>query len=75
MKEFVVQTANQYYVIMATQYALQSIELQQDQQHILPKEATENSDDVTVHLPGKYSLVVTNAVLQSIRDGNSIHVN
>ena len=76
VKEFAVQTANQYYEVMVTQYALQSIELHQDQQPILPNEqATENSDDVTVHLSGKYSLIVTNAVLQSMRDGNRIYVN
>ncbi len=75
VKEFAVQTAKQYYDIMVTQYALQSIEPKPDQQRIFPNKATENSDAVTVHLSGKYSVVVTNAVLQSTRDGNCIHVN
>ena len=70
------QTANQYYDVMVTQYAMQSIELHQDQQRILPiEQATDNSDNITVHLSGKYSLNVTNAVLQSMRDGNRIYVN
>jgi hypothetical protein len=71
-----VQTANQYYDVMVTQYAMQSIELHQDQQRILPNEqATDNSDDITVHLSRKYSLNVTNAVLQSMSNGNKIYVN
>ncbi len=69
------QTAKQYYDIMVTQYESRSIETNPDQQRIFPYEATENSDDVNAHLSGKYSLVVTNAVLQSMRDVNRIHVN
>jgi hypothetical protein len=55
---------------------MQSIELHQDQQRILPiEQATDNSDNITVHLSGKYSLHVTNAGLQSMRCGNRIYVN
>ncbi len=76
VQEFAVQTANQYYDVMVTQYALQSIELHHDQESILPNEqATENSDNATVELSGKYSLNVAHAVLQSMLDGNKIHVH
>ena len=76
VKEFAVQTANQYHDVMVTQYAMQSIKLHQDQQGILPiEQAADNSDNITLHLSGKYSLNVTNAVLQSMRDGNRIYVN
>ena len=75
VKEFAVQTVKQNYNIMVTQYALRSIEPKPDQQRIFPNEAKENSDDVTVHLSGKYSLVLNNTVLQSMRDGNRIHFN
>ena len=60
---------------MVTQYALRSIQLQEDQHGTLPNDATDQSDNLSVHLSGKYSLVVTNEVLQSMRDGNSIYVN
>ncbi len=70
------QTANQYHDVMVTQYAMQSIKLHQDQQGILPiEQAADNSDNITLHLSGKYSLNVTNAVLQSMRDGNRIYVD
>jgi hypothetical protein len=78
VKEFARQTANQYYDFMVTEYALRSIELLQEQQRtLLPTidQAINNSDNVTVHLSGQYSLNVTNAVLQSMRDGNRIYVN
>ena len=76
VNEFAVQIAKQYYDIMVTQYALRSIETQEDWQGLLPtNETTNKSEDISVHLSGKYSLVITNEVLQSMRAGNSIYVN
>lgn len=78
VNEFARQTANQYYDIMVTEYALRSIEqsLEQPFSLLLPNDQTiDNSDNVTVTLSGKYSLIVTNAILQSMQDGNRIYVN
>ena len=77
VNEFAVQTANQYYDVMVTQYALQSIEQYQDEEEyfLYSERLTEEVDDVTVQLSGKYKLIVTNAVLQSMRDGDRVYVN
>jgi hypothetical protein len=62
---------------MVTQYAVRSIEAQEDWKELLPTnhETTNKSEDVSVNLSGKYSLVITNEVLQLMRAGNSIFVN
>jgi hypothetical protein len=77
VNEFAVQIAKQYYDIMVTQYAVRSIEAQEDWKELLPTnhETTNKSEDVSVNLSGKYSLVITNEVLQLMRAGNSIFVN
>ncbi len=71
------QTANQYYNVMVTQYVLRSIERHQDQQEsfLHNEQSTEDNDEVTVHLSGKYKLIVTNVVLHSMRQGNRMYVN
>jgi hypothetical protein len=75
MSDFAVQTANQYYVIIVTQYVLRSIQQLEDEQGLIPNESTKKIDDVNVHFSGKYSLVVTNEILRSMRDGNMIYVS
>ena len=39
------------------------------------EQSSENNDDVTVHLSGKYKLTATYAVLHSMRQGNRMYVN
>jgi hypothetical protein len=60
---------------MVTQYALRSIQQLEDEQGLIPNKSTKKIDDVDVHFSGKYSLVVSNEILQSMRDGNKIYVN
>ena len=75
VNEFTTQIAKQYYDVMVTQYALRSLQQQEYGQEIIPtNEATNASEDISVHLPGKYSLIITNNVLQSMKDGDSIYV-
>jgi hypothetical protein len=76
VNEFAVQIAKQYYDIMVTQYALRSVNAKEDWVGLLPtKEKMNKSEDVSIHLSGKYSVVITNDVLRSMRVGNSICVN
>ncbi len=76
VSEFAVQMANQYYDIMVTHYAWQSLE---QEQHTEGNETqSENSihqlEEVRVFFCGKYSLVVTNVILQSKKNGDKIYV-
>ena len=73
-KEFALQTAEQYYHVMVTQYALRAI-LGQDNTHIaLQNEMEDKNNDLSIYFCGKYSLVVTNGILQRMRDGDRIYV-
>ena len=76
VSEFAVQMANQYYDVMVTLPALLLID--QEQRFIMKDgpiiDNTSQHDELIVQLSGKYSLVVTNDCLQSMREGNKIHV-
>jgi hypothetical protein len=73
-KEFARQTAEQYYHVMVSQYALRAILSQEDTHNVLRNERADQNEDNSVYFCGKYSLVVTNEILQGMRDGDSIHV-
>jgi hypothetical protein len=73
-KEFARQTAEQYYHVMVSQYALRAILSQEDTHNVLLNERVDQNEDFSVYLCGKYSLVVTNEILQGMRDGDSIYV-
>ena len=73
-KEFARQTAEQYYHVMVSQYALRAILSQEDTHNVLRNERVDQNEDFSVYFCGKYSLVVTNEILQGMRDGDSIHV-
>ena len=77
VNEFAVQIAKQYYDMMVTQYALRSITTRtdDDQPCLLPSITLPNeSENVSVHLSGKYTLSITNEVLQAMIYGNKISV-
>ena len=73
-KEFARQTAEQYYHVMVSQYALRAILSQEDTHNVLRNERADQNEDNSVYFCGKYSLVVTNEILQGMRDGDIIHV-
>jgi hypothetical protein len=73
-KEFSAQIAEQYYHVMVTQYALRAIQQQEEQHNVLRNQTVHQIDDLSVYFSGKYSLVVTNDILQGMRDGDSIYV-
>ena len=73
-KEFARQTAEQYYHVMVSQYALRAILSQEDTHNVLRNERADQNKDNSVYFCGKYSLVVTNEILQGMRDGDSIYV-
>ena len=73
-KEFAGQTAEQYYHVMVTQYALRAIMSQEDTHNVPRNELEYQNDDLSIYFSGKYSLVVTNEILERMRDGDSIHV-
>ncbi len=59
---------------MVTQYALRAIQQQEEQHNVLRNQTVHQIDDLSVYFSGKYSLVVTNDILQGMRDGDSIYV-
>ena len=78
VSEFASQTALQFYDILVTNHALRSIPTSEnsmkvrsitDQEHTLT-----DGDDVSVELKGKYTLQITNHVLQLMTNGNDIEV-
>jgi hypothetical protein len=82
--EFDVQTANQYYDVMVTRHALKALEQEQNILHdncaVKLNEAASNlssdeDEEVPVEFSGKYSLLVTNNLLQLMRDGKDLHVS
>jgi len=73
-KEFAAQIAEQYYQVMVTQYALRSIQQQDEGNNVLQNETVHQTEAITECFSGKYCLVVTNDILQGMRDGDSIYV-
>ena len=73
-KEFAVQTAEQYYHVMVTQYSLRAIMSQEDTHNVLRNPREYQNDDLSIYFCGKYSLVVTNEILHGMRNGDSIYV-
>ena len=60
---------------MVTQYALRAIQEQESPCNVLRNDTANQIDDLTVlYLSGKYTLVVTNEILQGMRDGVRIYV-
>jgi hypothetical protein len=73
---FAIQTANQYYDIMVTRHALRLLEQEQnmiqESSSLQSKKSaidqfSRDEDEVAVEFLGKYSLLVTNNILQSMR--------
>ena len=73
-KEFATQIAEQYYQVMVTQYALRSIQQQDERNNVLRNNTENQMDDISVSFSGKYYLVVTNDILQGMRDGDRVYV-
>ena len=78
VSEFAVQTARQYYVMLVTSGALQSIEENESTMtvtnNILYGE-TNNDDNVSVGLSGRYSIHLTDNLIEDMRNGNNIHAS
>jgi hypothetical protein len=77
VSKFAVQTANQYYDVMVTRYASKALEQDQNILHdnctVELNEAardlsSDEDEEATVELSGKYSLLDTNELLQLMRD-------
>ncbi len=80
ISEFAIQTAHQYYDIMVTRHALRSVDIYENivteshsDQHQFD-DSLRNADEVSVEFSGKYSLVVTNKTIESMRNNHDIYV-
>jgi hypothetical protein len=82
--KFAILTANQYYDIVVTRHALRSLEPEQKKIHessslqskkMATYQFSRDEDEVSVEFLGKYLLLVTNDILQSLREGNKIYVS
>ncbi len=80
VSEFAIQTTNLYYDIMVTRHALTSVDLYENivsesrsVQHQFD-DSLRNADEVSVEFSGKYSLVVTNETIESMRNDHDIYV-
>jgi hypothetical protein len=79
VSEFAIQTAHQYYDIMVTRHALRSVDIYENivtesrsDQHQFDN-CLRNADGVSVEFSGKYSLVVTNETIESMRNNHDIY--
>ncbi len=80
VSEFAIQTTNQYYDVMVTRHALRSVDIYEnivtesrsDQYQF--DDSLRNADEVSVEFSGKYSLVVTNETIESMRNDDDIYV-
>ncbi len=80
VSEFAIQTANQYYDIMVTRHALRLVDIYEkivtesrSDQHQF-NDSLRNAGEVSVEFSGKYSLVVTNETIESMRNNDDIYV-
>ncbi len=81
VSEFASQTANQFYNILVTNYTLRSIgtncnliRAHCNSDHIGTSQSIDGDDAVSVELRGKYSLVITNDVIELMMNDNDIYV-
>ncbi len=84
VSEFAIQTVNQYYDVKVTRYALKSMEQEQNILHdncaVELNEAardlsSDEDEEVIVEFSEKYSLLVTNELLQLMRDGKDSYMS
>ena len=59
---------------MVTQYALRAMQQQEGCKNVLQNNTVDQIDALSVSFSGKYYLVVTNDILQGMRDGDSVYV-
>jgi hypothetical protein len=73
VSEFAIHTTNQYYDMMVTRHALRSVDIYENivtESHSVQHQIDDslsNTDEVSVEFSGKYSLVVTNETIESMR--------
>jgi hypothetical protein len=81
VSEFASQTANQFYNILVTNHTLRSIgtncnsiRAHCNSDHVRTNQSIDGDDAVSVELHGKYTLVITNDVIELMMNDNDIYV-
>jgi hypothetical protein len=79
--EFASQTANQFYYILVTNHTLRSIGTNYNSirahcnsDYVGTNQSIDGDDAVSVELRGKYSLVITNDVIELMMNDNAVYV-
>ena len=79
VSEFAVQTTKQYYNMLITNRAFESIENQQSRTSVevnnYKYDHINNDDDISVELSGKYTITITDDLIEDMRNGNDIHAS
>ncbi len=82
VSEFAVQTANQWYDMMVTKHAMSSIGMemervviQRNNDEIDRYDIVTNLDEISVAFNRKYSLVVTNDILECMKRNDNIYIS
>jgi hypothetical protein len=79
VSEFAVQMAKQYYNMLITNRAFESIENEQSRMSVDANDYNydhiNNDDDISVELSGKYTITITDDLIEDMRNGNEIHAS
>ena len=84
VSKFAIQTAKQYYDMLVTSHALLSNKNNETQLNVTANcknnqrtnhTHSDGDDDVTVELSGRYSIIVTDNLIEDMRNGCDIHAS